>query len=474
MPPYQVPYPADPQSLWLNEALGSEGEEHADSLLGRIRADVCIIGGGYAGLWAAIELKKRQADLSIVVVEAEICGSGASGRNVGLFSSSWHDLRGLCTTYGETEGLRYAGAISSEGDTIAEWCDAHGVDANVRRGGIAYYGRSGDPGPVAMVAAAEQLGAPGRLELWDSRRCRDATGAAGIGSAAYSRDAATIQPALLARGLRRVAIEQGVEVYERSEAHAVERGGRMIVRAARGSVDCDHVVLAIGAWAAGWPGFRRRLANVCEVVVATEPIPDRIEALGWNSDVALVGGRQLIYGVRKTLDGRLVIGGGDFAALFGGRVGRNLTHNRRIALASADGLIRLFPELDGVRFTHAWGGAMDMTPTFAPFVTRSHHGKMTAVLGFSGHGLAAARLAGRSAASLALGVEDEWSTLCVVGEPIASTPPEPLRWLAVWLALRASVASDLARERGGRPRRLSQIVAAAPVLQRRLVRRTRR
>lgn len=173
-------------------------------------------------------------------------------------------------------------------------------------------------------------------------------------------------------------------------------------------------------------------------------MPDRLLELGWNSDVGFVGGRQLIYYLRKTDDDRVVIGGGDAAALFGSRIGRNLTANRRVLRGAAAGLLEIFPSLAGVRFTHAWGGAIDMTPTFVPFCHTYGRGNVHAALGFSGHGVVASKLVARSLASVVLGSDDAWSRLCVVTNDPRRMPPEPWRWSAMWLTTKASVAHDIA------------------------------
>ena len=172
-------------------------------------------------------------------------------------------------------------------------------------------------------------------------------------------------------------------------------------------------------------------------MVATEPIGDRIgDDLGWTGWTGIADGRELLYYLRKTDDGRIAIGGGSTGVLWGGSIGRRATHDRRVAEYAARGLLWMFPQLEGVRFTHAWGGPIDMTASFLPFFDTWPSGNVHAGLGFSGHGLSQTKLGGRILASLVLGETDAWSTMPVVGPPIGFAPPEPIRWplvrAAVW------------------------------------------
>jgi glycine/D-amino acid oxidase-like deaminating enzyme len=217
-------------------------------------------------------------------------------------------------------------------------------------------------------------------------------------------------------------------------------------------VKADQVVLTTGAWAAGWREFARSFAVVVDYCVATEPIPDRLERIGWTRQIGLADGRDLLYYLRPTDDGRIVIGGGGLGAVFGGRAsGRAVTHDRRVAEAAARGLLWLFPQLEGIRFTHAWGGPIDHTASFVPFYRTLAPGNIHAGLGYSGHGLSQTWVGGRILAGTVLGLEDEWTTLAVNRPELARTPPEPLRWPIVKAAGWALERGD-AREDAGRPR----------------------
>ncbi len=466
-PRIRLPDPGGARSFWLEEALGVDPGEPCPPLGARVVADVCIVGGGFAGLWTANELMEREPGLRVVLLEADICGGGASGRNGGFLSSSWHDIEALVRIYGEREGVRYAAALASEVDAVGEWCRRHDVDAWFHKDGV-LAARAGGWQPDHSPEAEALLVRHGvqRRHL-DAERARGVADSPRFVGGTITEDAAIVQPARLARGLRRVALARGVRIFEGTRVIGIDERRPAVVHADGGAVRADHVVLAIGAWAAGWPGFRRAFGNIADYVVVTEPIPSLLrDTLGWTSWTGIVDRRELLYYLRRTDDDRIAIGGGSTGVLFGGRIGSASTHDRRVSEFAAQGLLWLFPQLEGVRFTHAWGGPIDMTASFTPFFQTLGPGNVHAGLGFSGHGLAATKLGGRTLASLVLGDEDEWSTLPVVGPPVGAAPPEPLRWPLMRAAVWGLEAGDRAESAGRRRGLLRRALAWGPVANR--------
>ena len=452
----EMPDPGAARSFWLDEALAHDPGAACPPLTARVTADVCIVGGGFAGLWTAVELADREPGMRIALLEQDICGGGASGRNGGFFASSWWDVPALCGLFGEEAGLAYATLLS---DLVAEgerWCDEHGVDCWFHREGVlgvstgAWQEGVGGTGPAAFLDArglgdrALECTAAGCREVADSPRFLDGR---------FFPDAAVVQPARLARGLRRVALERGVRIFERTEVTGLERSRPAVVRARHGAVKADQVVLTTGAWAAAWRDFRRSFGVIVDHVVVTEPIPERLEEIGWTSMVGIADGRDLLFYLRPTDDGRIAIGGGAIGTVFGGRAsGRASTHDRRLAEVAARGLIWLFPQLEGVRFSHAWGGPIDQTASFTPFFESLRPGNVHAGLGFSGHGLVQTMLGGRVLSSLVQGAVDRWTALPVVGPPFAKAPPEPFRYPMVravgWALERGDRRADAGKPRG--------------------------
>lgn len=471
-----VAAPGDARSFWLQEALAHDPGEPCPPLEGHVSADVCIVGGGFAGLWTAVELAAREPSMRIVLLEQDICGGGASGRNGGFFSSSWWDAPELCGLFGEEAGLRYLMAVADTVQEAEQWCFEHGVDCWFHREGTLGVRTGSWQEGVGGQAPADFLTARGlgdRMRPRTADECRAIADSPRFIDGRFIVDSAVVQPARLARGLRRVALEHGVRIFERSEVSGIEHERPAVARTATGAVRADQVVLTTGSWAAGWRGFRRSFGVIVDQVVVTEPIPDLLREVGWTSMVGIGDGRDMLYYLRPTDDGRIAIGGGAIGVVFGGRAsGRSVTHARRVAEVAARGLLWLFPQLEGVRFEHAWGGPIDHTASFTPFFRTLAPGNVHAGLGFSGHGLSQTMLGGRILASLVQGVEDRWTELPVRGPEVAKAPPEPLRYVAVRAAGWALEAGDR-RADAGKPRgRLLDLVGYAPDRYRsRLVRR---
>lgn len=446
--------PGTARSFWLQEALAHDPGEACSPLTTHVVADVCIVGGGFAGLWTAIELSARDPSLRIALVERDICGGGASGRNGGFFSSSWWDAPAICSAFGDDHGMRYLRAVASTVEEVGSWLAQHEIDAWYHHEGTLQVATGRwqiEPEGSSAAAFLATRGEGARLREVGLDGARAIADSPRFVAGWFGRDGAIVHPGRLARALRRVALHRGVRIFERTPMTALERSRPAVVRTPHGAVRAGQVVITTGAWAAGWPGLRRSFGVIVDHVVATEPIPALLREIGWTSQVGIVDGRELLYYLRPTDDGRIVIGGGALGVVFGGRAGgRAATHGRRAADIAARGLMWMFPQLDGVRFTHAWGGPIDQTATFLPFFRSIEPGNVHVGLGFSGHGLSQTMLGGRILASLVQGLDDEWTSMPVVGNE-ARTPPEPLRYAGIRLSAMALELGDR-REDAGHPR----------------------
>jgi len=459
-----VPTPGAARSLWLQEALTDDPGEPCPPLTAHLRTDVCVVGGGFAGLWTAVRLREREPGLRIVLIEQDIVGGGASGRNGGFVSSSWHDLDGLVGLFGQTEGLRYAQVLADSVHEIGRFCLEQGIDCRFHDDGTMFVRSGGwqEEGHASAIAA--RLGVADRVRPMTGDEVRARVDSPRFLSGVALADNAVCQPASLARGLRRWLLERDVRIFERTPMTALEPSRPAVVRTPHGGVMAEQVVLTTGAWAAGWRPFRRSFGVISDYVVATEPIPHLLETIGWTDHVGLGDGRDWLYYLRPTDDGRIVIGGGAGRAVYGGRAGgRTATLDRRVAQVPARGLLWMFPQLEGIRFTHAWGGPIDQTPTFVPFYRTLPPGNVHAGLGYSGHGLTQTFVGGHILASTVLGIDDDWTSLAVNRPERAFAPPEPFRWAALQVTAIAMQRGD-ARQDAGRPRgRAYDLVGGAPV-----------
>jgi glycine/D-amino acid oxidase-like deaminating enzyme len=452
--------PVGARSWWLEEALRTDPGEPCPALAGEVAADVCIVGGGFAGLWTAHELHERDPGLGVVLVEADVVGAGGSGANGGFFSPSWTQLSSLCASLGEEGGVAYAAALARTVDELDGWIARHDAKVDAWHEGI-LYARAGDwqPGPDdETFRLLEKHGYADRLRRVDAAEARAVADSPRFVGGVVTPDLTVLQPGRLARELRRVLLERGVRIFEGTPMVRVEAGGRPRVVTPAGAVSAGNVVLAHGAWAARERHFGRAFAVCTDFMVVTEPIPELLEQIGWKSHRGVADLREMLYYLRRTADDRIAIGGGAMGIVPGARIRGRVLTSPRLAEAAAHGLTWLFPQLEGVRFDAAWSGPMDITGAALPFFESAPGGRVHAGLGFSGHGLTSTRLGGRILASLVLRADDEWSRMPVVGPPLAQLPPEPLRWPLVQAASWACEASDRAHERGETPGLLPRTV----------------
>jgi glycine/D-amino acid oxidase-like deaminating enzyme len=399
-------------------------------LAGTIRADVCIVGGGYTGLWTALELKRDAPELDVVLVEAHACGFGASGRNGGWMTSWYDELDRLVKRFGDRRALWLADASSAAIDRIEAFVGEHGIDCAMRRRGSLWVSTaSGQDGVIRdPYQACMRLGRSEVVEQLSGAEVERRTGSPVARRGMLIRDGAAVQPALLARGLRRVALRHGVRIFERSPMTQLERTARAAVLTPAGRVEADQVVIATNAWAARIRELRRAIFVVGSQLLVTEPIPDRLAELEWSNGLLFGDARLFVHYAQVTPDGRIAFGrGGGAIGPFGRVVPKHFIDPRTVAVVAAD-FRAWFPALADVRMAGAWGGPVDRAPGHLPFVgTLGDHGTIHYGVGFSGNGVGPSALIGRILARRARGIDDEYTTCALVSGPPGYLPPEPLR-----------------------------------------------
>jgi glycine/D-amino acid oxidase-like deaminating enzyme len=438
--------------LWLEQAMAQEESEPAapcPPLAGAVRADVCIVGGGFVGLWTALEIADQAPDADVVVIDAEACGFGASGRNGGWMTSWWDELDALVARFGPEQGRWLAAQSSAAIDRIEAVCREEGIEAHVRRAG----GLVAATAPAqrrAFEALADEPGMP--LRRVDETEMRRRTGSPILLDGVEMTDAAKVHPALLARGLRRLALRRGIRIYEGTAMRELERGPKPAVVTSAGRVDAGAIVITMGAWAAQVRELRRAFLPVASHIVATAPIPDRLDALGWNGGELLGDARMLVHYAQVSPDGRIVFGrGGGVFGTAGRVVGRHFVDPAAVAVVAED-LRRWFPSLADVPITHAWGGPVDHAPGHLPFVgTIGDHETVHYAAGFSGNGVAPSAFVGRILGRRALGVDDEHTRCGLVGGVPGYLPPEPFRTAGGLVVRDAVRRAEATEERGRRP-----------------------
>jgi putative aminophosphonate oxidoreductase len=444
------------RSFWLEEAAGDAPEEPA--LAGDARTDVAILGGGYVGLWTALEIKRREPSCEVAVLEQDICGGGASGRNGGFALSWWSKLSSLVGMCGESDALRIARDAEATIGEIEAFCRAHEVDAHFRRAGWLWTARSEAQMGAweGVVALCERLGV-GPFRRLASEEVARRAGSPAHRAGVLDVSAATVQPALLARGLRKAALASGVRIFEKTRVESFSRGAPVSLRCAGGGrLTANRLVIASNAWAAGIRELSRRIVAITSDMIVTAPAPDRIASLGWTGGECITDSQMMIDYYHVTRGGRVAFGKGGWGIALGGRIGARFDRDgRRARMVEAD-LHRAYPALRDVPVTHDWCGPIDRTPNSLPIF--GHLGGRRQIVygvGWSGNGVAPSVLGGKILASLALEQDDDWGRYPLIERSAGRFPPEPFRYVGAHLVRAAVARKEAAENRGRKPSRLA-------------------
>ena len=425
---------AIPKSFWLDTL--PERAEHPP-LDGPLDADLCIVGGGYTGLWAALYAKQLDPGREVVLLEATRCGAGASGRNGGFVQSSLtHGTsNGLARFPDEIERLERLGRENF--DALAEDIRELGIDAELEQTGDLVVAL--EPRETADLAEeAELMRRYGyQVELLDGEEVRASITSEKFISGMWTRTgSALVNPGRLADGLRAAAARAGVRIHERSPVRDLNKA----VVTDAGVVNARRVLLATSAYPPLVPAIRRYVAPVYDYVLVTEPIDP--EAIGWRERQGLSDmGNQFHY-ARLTADNRILWGGYDAVYRYGGPVGPQLDDDEPTFARLSQHFFTVFPQLEGVRFSHRWGGAIDTCSRFSVFFGRALGGRVVYALGYTGLGVAASRFGARVALDLLDGRASEATELAMVRRRPIPFPPEPLRTAVIQLTRNRLAAAD--------------------------------
>lgn len=433
-------------SLWL-ETCGDDLTRRA-TLPGSVTADVAIVGGGFTGLWTAHHLLRHDPTLRVVVVEREIAGWGASGRNGGwcssLFPVPWSRIT---RDYGPDAARRMEQTLQRTVDDIGAWCEEYGVDAQFAKGGTLSLAR----GEAQLTRLRHK-----RAGEWlSAQAARDRIAAAGIDGGVFTRHCAAIHPGRLVRGLARVVESQGATVYEGTAVTGVHPG-RVVTPV--GTVRADVIIRATEGYTADLPSTHRLLAPVWSLIVATEPLGAEVwDQLGWRGRETLGDERHLIIYAQRTADDRIVFGGRGAPYRFGSQTNGSVGHGQTFAGLEA-ALHELLPQTRSARITHRWGGVIGVPRDFMPSVTLDRSAGIGWAGGYVGDGVACTALAGQTLADLILGHDTDRTHLPWVGHKWRRWEPEPFRWLGVRGMTAVMASADRAEARTGKPARRAALL----------------
>jgi glycine/D-amino acid oxidase-like deaminating enzyme len=450
------PYRA--RSFWLEDVPGELVPR--PPLPGPIAVDVAIVGAGFTGLWAAYYLARADSRLRIAVIEKEIAGFGASGRNGGWCSASHtgisHDS--ILKKDGRDAARAVQLAMFATVDEIGDVVAREEIDCDYLKAGELWFAdNAGQLGRVReQVARMEMLGVGDDDSLWlDARQVRARIRVDRCLGAWYTPRSASIQPARLARGLADVVERLGVTIFERTPALAIERGA---VTTPAGRVTADVVVQATEAFTPSLRGRERDLAPIYTFVVATDRLPQAFwDEAGWRGRETFMDGRRAIFYAMRTREDRIVIGGLHYPYHYGSRLEERFEYSERAFGALRAMLVRIFPALRGVAITHRWGGPVGCSRDFVSSVGFDRPSGRAWAGGYVGDGVATSNLAGRTLRDLILGHDSELTRLAWVGHRSPRWEPEPVRWLEAQLIGGAMAFSDAQEDRSGKPSRVGAV-----------------
>jgi putative aminophosphonate oxidoreductase len=449
-------------SHWLKEAIAPD-EEDCPSLGGDISADVCIVGGGYTGLWTAINLKQQEPTLDVVLIEKDVCGAGASGRNGGFALSWWAKFLSLEKICGGEEAVRLAAASAASVEAIGEFCAKEGIDAHYRRDGwlwAATNDQQVDAWDSTFDAAARYQQYP--FERWEAAQVGARSGSTRHQAGIFEPGGASVQPAALARGQRQAALARGGRIFENTPLTKLQGTGKPEVTTPNGRIKAAKVVLAMNAWGIRFAPIHRAIIVVSSDIVITEAMPERLEEMGWRDGMTISDGRMLVHYYRTTRDGRIAFGKGGMNGRwpYGNQVGTKLDGPTQIADSVTSWLQWTYPELGQVRPADSWMGPIDRSKAGLPyFGALDGQPNVLYGVGYSGNGVGPCHLGGKILASLALDKKDEWSECGLVRPLGRDFPPEPIRYFGGKLVRGAIARTDAAADAGRTPDPLTRYLA---------------
>lgn len=416
----------------------------SEPLPGDRRADVCIVGAGFTGLWTAYYLKRAAPELDVAILEREFAGFGASSRNGGWLSSNFAASRPrMAREHGRQSVVGIERAMRASVDEVLAVCASEAIEADAVKHGVLHVARNAAQVARLRRGVAEDkawgLGAEDLVEL-DARALESRIRVADARAGVFSSQAARVQPAKLVQGLAAAVRRLGVPIYESTTVHEVQPG---IARSDRGTVSAGFVLSCLEGFMASLRGQRRTWLPLNSAMVVTAPLPTHTwDSIGWEGGELLGDAAHAYMYAQRTADGRIALGGRGVPYRFGSRtdtLGR--TQHRTIAqLVSL--LDEMFPPAAGIPVEHAWCGVLGVPRDWTPTVRLDRATGLGVAGGYVGSGVATTNLAGRTLRDLVLGRETELTQLPWVGHTSRRWEPEPARWLGSRLVYGLYRAAD--------------------------------
>ncbi len=443
-------------SFWLSEMVPLERRMPLRSSL---ELDVAIVGGGYSGLWTALYLSELDPSLKVGIFERETVGYGASGRNGGWVSSIFPvPMAKVSRQYGRLIAQNLAKELVETVDEIGSKVADLGIDCAFTKAGKLSLIRSPAQASrsIAEVEEDEEIGNPTSTTILDKKETESYLMATYTTGATFSGACASVQPARLVRGLATVLERRGVTIFEDSEVTSIQTGS---LRVGSYRVSADKIVVATEGYTGRFSQWRRQLLPLYSMMIATDPLTDaQYEQIGSPPlGLCFADHRNLrIYG-QVTSDRRIAFGGRGAPYHWGSIVRKaNDVHGPTRDVLQRE-LIKLLPQLDGIRFVRHWGGPLGVSRDWFPRVVPNQDGKLWRIGGYAGDGVALSNLVARVTARQIVGASDKSAASTVFARQERKWEPEPFRWLGINLGLAVTRLVDELEDRGIEAKRIDKI-----------------
>ncbi|GAA4625514.1 NAD(P)/FAD-dependent oxidoreductase [Cellulomonas oligotrophica] len=439
-------------SLWWDQVVAEDpgAATPRPPLDGDTTADVVVVGGGYTGLWTAYYLLEADPSLDVLVVEQDVAGSGASGRNGGWCSALFPTSPdALARRHGPDAAREMRAAMRDTVVEVGGVAAAEQIGCDFAYGGTVTLARTAPQVDRVTREAAEGARWGDEVQLLDPEGVAEHVRAEGVLAGTWTPDCARVQPARLAHGLAQVLTARGVRIAERTRA--LRTSPRAVVTD-QGTVRCRWVVRATEAWTPRLPGSARDVVPVYSLMVATEPLPASVWAtIGLDRGQTLTDARHLVVYGQRTADDRLAFGGRGAPYHPGSAVDARYDQVPRVHAHLHRTLVELFPAVADHAVTHTWGGALGVPRDWHASVGLDPSTGIGWAGGYVGDGVGTANLAGRTLADLITGADTPLTRLPWVGHRSPAWEPEPVRWAEITAARWAATWADAAERRTGRP-----------------------
>jgi glycine/D-amino acid oxidase-like deaminating enzyme len=438
-------------SFWLETA--GDDLTPRPPLAESIDVDIAILGAGFSGLWTAYYLKERDPSLEIAIVEREIAGFGASGRNGAWCTSEFPTGPGaLAHKYGDETARTVVNEMRRTVREIKRATEAERIECDWADGGQLIIARGAHQRPAIddEFETMAKLGLADDLQLLDALDAQARVNISDLHGALFSPYTATIHPGKLVRGLARAVERRGVTIYEQTAVERVHTGRYPTLETSRGNVRAKAIVLCGEAYLSELPGYQRAVMPVYSLITLTEPLSAADwQEIGWRQRECIASCRYTVDYLSRTADGRILFGGRGAPYRYGSRISADMDKHAGTHQMLQENLRAWFPRLKDVRFSHTWGGPLGWSRDFMPTVSFDAAQGIGMAHGYTGNGVATTNLAGRTLAAMITGQESDLLTLPHANHKTRRWEPEPFRFIGVRFMQREFMRIDRKAEATG-------------------------